>query len=126
MTSELDKVYTALNNWRDNRTNQGRPPQFLKQQILALTTQHKSEELSKHLGVQLKTLERWLKPSPSKKEIHFVPLALEPEPSKSSAPRQTPLCLTIELNNGVRLSLSGQRTAELIEFTRALAKELTA
>lgn len=124
MTSELDKVSSALNTWRSNRTNQGRPPLFLKQQILALTKQHTSEELTQHLGVQLKTLERWLKPS--KKEIHFVPLALEPKQSKLSAPRQTTLCLTIELNNGIRLSLSGQRTAELVEFTRALAKELIA
>lgn len=120
MTTSLSELSQQLHLWRE-QAKQGRIPHRLKQQVLGLMSQHSAQELSRHLGLKIKTVREWQKQTEIK-DVKFVPLKTELTHHTLLSDRRP--TVTVLLPNGTRLILSGQTIEELIEFTVILSERM--
>lgn len=138
---ELASVRDELNQWRDGRSTPGRIPGPLKQKIGVLMKHHCLEELIEILPLKSSTLKRWQHRSGSgEKSAKFIALpsparavfsgtASKRKQGKSKAPIDNCIAyqgvsLSVELIDGIKLQVNGQRPAELVEFACAFARGL--
>lgn len=102
MKKDLEQAAAAFAAWRSTRRKYGRPPTRLIEQAVSLTGKHTKREITQRLGINPKTLERWIR--------HRQPAAptfIDITPSVMNMKPAVPVEIGVELNDGARLKLSG-------------------
>lgn len=105
-TPTLLDVQIAFEHWRTNRSKQREPtPEHLRQLAIGLLSEHSAGNIQKALGLGAAALKQWSTPAqrPSERPRGFVLL-----PHEQPKTQQRAGVDTIELPNGVRVTLSGQ------------------
>lgn len=130
MATDLEKLVAEFNEWQEGVDGKGRIPTHLKQQVIELCQRYDLEKLENCLGLKKATMRQWQRranvamKSALVAPIDFVTLA--PSKQIELERRAETLTLTVELSTGIKLLLSGQNIADLVELTSNLAKRLNA
>jgi hypothetical protein len=130
MATDLEKLIAEFNEWQEGVNGKGRIPSQLKQQVIELSQRYNLEKLENCLGLKKATMKQWqrranvAKKSASVASIDFVTLT----PSKQIELEHCAgtLTITVELSPRIKLLLSGQNIADLVELTSNLVKRLIA
>ena len=138
MTIELQAVCRELNQWRNGRGTPGRIPGVLKQKVLTLAKHYSQEKLIEELPLKASTLKGWQDPPRSRQKLTpFIPLTSPSTHLSLAATKKEKqkipenhiashgITLSVELINGIKLQVSGQQPAELVEFACAFASGLS-
>jgi hypothetical protein len=129
MPTDLKDLVDEFNRWQEG-ANGARVPTHLKQQVLKLCEQYSPKQLGSCLGLKEMTVRQWqrraklARKSPLVNDVDFVTL-ISPKSAQLEHCLGT-LNLTVELSNGIKLHLCGQKATELLELTSNLAKRLSA
>lgn len=105
-TPTLLDAQIAFEHWRTHRSTQRETtPAHLRQLAIGLLNEHSAGKIQKALGLGAAALKQWSTPAqlPTDSPREFVPLPHEQPKTKQQADVDS-----IELPNGVRVTLSGR------------------
>ena len=128
MVTRLEMLIEKFNGWRKEGNSQ-RVPTALRKEAIELSERYPLQEMASHLGLKKETMKQWQRRAKAAGKsalngaVNFIPLsACKPDNLKKTEN----LTLTVELSPAVKLFLSGQSLAEVVELAANLAKRLSA
>ena len=116
MDTPLDQVGLAFDHWRATRTKRRPIPDELIAQTLALPNRYNKTDITRRLGINHGTLQRWLKKDSTQERFVSVgALTVESPPLLNSPSIEA----SIRFASGTQLTLSGSES-QVATFVIAL------